>query len=118
VGGSHTITGNLFFGNTATNSGNVVYGTNRATSNGYNVSDKTEGTTANLLTSGYAANANGADLFSVTDITFATSGDPATKPSSGSNLKTLTALPEGFPTTYFNGTPRSLPATAGAVASE
>ena len=72
----------------------------------------------NSTYSGYESDTDTTDLFSFTDIAFATSGDPATKPSSGSNLKTLTALPEGFPTTYFDGTPRSLPATAGAVASE
>jgi hypothetical protein len=110
-----TLTGNLFLGNTA-NNGKVVYGTvSSITSGGYNVSDNAAvtGTTAGSG-SGYAA-ATG-DLFSITDITFATSQDPTTAPSSGSNLKTLTALPEGFPTTYFDGSPRDIPATAGAVA--
>jgi predicted outer membrane repeat protein len=110
--GTVSLTGNLFFGNTASQ-GNVAY--NTPTSGGYNVSDKAAGTNS-TNGSGYAAGSE--DLFSVTDISFATDGDPATKPSSATSLKTLTALPDGFPATYFDGSARTLPATAGAVSSD
>jgi hypothetical protein len=56
------------------------------------------------------------DVFSVTDIAF----NAALKPSSATSLKTLTGLPTtpaSFPATYFDGSPRSTPATAGAVSS-
>jgi hypothetical protein len=121
--GTVILEGNLFSGNTAVNSGYVVYvapaQAAAVTSGGYNVSDKAAGavSASDTTNSGYAS-ATG-DLFSVTDIVFATNGDPTTKPSSGSNLKTLTSLPAGFPTTYFDGTPRStIPATAGAVSAD
>jgi predicted outer membrane repeat protein len=119
-GGTLTLTGNLFSGNTASSSGNVVYGTVAdISSGGYNVSNNAAvtGTTVGSG-SGYAGNANSTDLFSVTDITFASAGNPTTKPSSNSSLKTLTGLPGDFPTTYFDGTSRNIPATAGAVASD
>ncbi|WP_215904883.1 hypothetical protein [Leadbettera azotonutricia] len=105
-GGTNTLTGNLFFGNTAPNY-NVVYST--ATSGGYNVSDKAAGT-ASATGSGYASVVG--DLFDVTDITF----DAASKPASATDLKTLTTLPPDFPEVYFDGTLRTLPATAGAAA--
>jgi hypothetical protein len=111
---SATLTGNLFLQNNTSGSGNV-WGKS-ISSGGYNVSDGTDGLFAlDTENSGYAG-ATG-DLFSVTDITFATNEDPTTAPScsAASNLNTLTALPEGFPTTYFDGTERTLPATAGAM---
>jgi predicted outer membrane repeat protein len=110
-----SLTGNLFSGNTATNNyAHVVYGD--TTSGGYNVSDKAAGVD-NTTGSGYTQETG--DLFDVTDINFATPGDPTTKPaSSGSNLKTLTTLPEGFPAAYFDGTARNTPATAGAVSAD
>jgi hypothetical protein len=116
--GTVSLTGNLFFGNTASNAGNVVYGTvANISSGGYNVSDKAPVTGTTIGSgSGYAL-ATG-DLFEVTDISFATPGDPTAKPSSGSNLKTLTALPGGFPAAYFDGTTRNTPATAGAVSAD
>jgi predicted outer membrane repeat protein len=119
-GGNVTLTGNLFTGNTASSdaNGNVVYGVvANITSGGYNVSDKAagNGTTAGN-NSGYAGNANSSDVFSVTDITFTTSEDPTTAPSSSSSeLNTMSSLPEGFPATYFDGTERAASATAGAV---
>jgi hypothetical protein len=110
------LTGNVFYGNFGKQS-KVVHPANfTATSGGYNVSEGTVGkfnTNTNKAGSGYDA-ATG-DLFEVTDITFATDGDPTTAPSSASNLKTLTSLPKGFPATYFDGTSRDTPATAGAV---
>jgi predicted outer membrane repeat protein len=116
--GTLSLTGNLFSGNTASDRGNVVYGTVSAiTSGGYNVSDNVAvtGTTSG---SGSGYDGTTGDLFDVTDISFATDGDPTTKPSSASNLKTLTTLPEGFPTVYFDGTSRNTPATAGAVSAD
>jgi hypothetical protein len=115
-GGNVTLTGNLFTGNAASSdaNGHVVYGTaTNITSGGYNVSDKAagNGTTAGN-NSGYAGNANNSDKFSVT-VTI-TDGDP-TKGPSGEGLDTLDTLPEGFPTTYFDGTERAASATAGAV---
>jgi predicted outer membrane repeat protein len=119
-----SLTGNLFSGNTATTAGNAVYGTSGITSYGYNVSDMADGlipaySAGNAATdSGY--NSATGDVFGVTDIAFATGGDPTTKPSSsGSELRTLTpSLPALFPATYFDGTDRDLPATAGAVSAD
>jgi predicted outer membrane repeat protein len=117
--GTVALTGNLFTGNTAVNSGNVVYGTG-VTSGGYNVSDMATGAVSavdNLTDSGYTGTTG--DLFNVKDIVFATGEDPTTSPSSNANLNTLTgSLPAGFPTTYFDGTTRELPATAGAVKAQ
>jgi hypothetical protein len=119
AGGFINMTGNLFTGNTAY-ARQVLYTSATLTGSivDYNVSDTATGT-ANAA-SGYA-NAAGVGLenvFSVTDIAFDTPTDPTTKPSSGTSLKTLTALPEGFPAVYFDGTPRTTPATAGAVSSD
>jgi hypothetical protein len=120
-GGPLTMTGNLFVGNRASGhasaSGDVFY-TGASLTNAvinYNVSDRPSGTgkdNSGFSDSGYAI--SGGNLFSVTDITFVTSGNPTTKPSSGSNLKTLTTLPEGFPAEYFDGTPG---ATTGCVST-
>jgi hypothetical protein len=109
------ITGNLFLKNITLTSGSPnAQVTAYATTEGYNVADKTSGTYG----TGYV-DATG-DLSSITDITFATNGDPSTAPSSasGAELKTLTSLPDGFPATYFDGTSRGIPATAGAVAAQ
>jgi predicted outer membrane repeat protein len=118
-----TLADNLFFGNTAPK-GNVIGGSNFSTkSNGYNVSNKASGISGTDTTnSGYVGNtttASGTDLFDGTDISFATTGDPTTAPSSATkDSKTLTTLPADFPTTYFDGSERTLPATAGAVAAQ
>ena len=111
--GTVSLTGNLFYGNTASNASprHVVYATSGVTSGGYNVSDKASGTNA-TEGSGYA--------FVTGDIT-ATDVDLDTttfKPTAGTGIKTLTGLPDtpaDFPTTYFDGTPRTAPATAGAM---
>ncbi|GHV80964.1 hypothetical protein AGMMS49944_27550 [Spirochaetia bacterium] len=113
-GAALTLTGNLFIGNTATTYP-VVYntGAGTVTSGGYNVSDKADGLFA--FTSGFTGVTG--DVFGVTGISF----DGASKPTSAgsTNLKTLTGLPSGFPTTYFDGTSRTtLPATAGAVEAD
>ncbi|GHV81026.1 hypothetical protein AGMMS49944_28170 [Spirochaetia bacterium] len=104
------LTGNLFFGNTAASYPVIHKASGTVTSQGYNVSDKAAGT-GNAAT-GFASVTG--DVFSVTSITF----DGDSKPSGASaDIKTLTggSLPSGFPTTYFDGTSRSLPATAGAM---
>jgi hypothetical protein len=115
-GGPVNLTGNLFFGNTASNNAHVFYTTADRTivTISYNISDKADGTAA--TNSGYTGGTG--DLFNVTDITFATGTDPTTKPSSSTSLKTLTTLPGDFPALYFDGTPRTEPATAGAVSSD
>jgi hypothetical protein len=99
--------GNIFYAN---NFFNIMSATHSevlsAASGGYNISDKT----AEL--SGYTG-ATG-DLFSVTGIAFP-NNNAANSPSSGGSLNILTALPQGFPALYFNGTARDIPATAGAA---
>jgi hypothetical protein len=86
-------------------------GTGSVTSGGYNISDGTVDAwhaTNNPTGSGYAGSTG--DVFNVTGVTF----DADMKPS-GASLNTLTSLPRGFPATYFDGTKRDTPATAGAV---
>jgi hypothetical protein len=111
--GAASLTGNLFIGNSAA-TGSVVYrGAGNITSlgsHGYNASDKADGATNDTTSSGYAGSTG--DVFSVTGVTF----DADMKPAGGSpGIDTLTSLPEGFPATYFDGSARDLPATAGAV---
>jgi hypothetical protein len=108
-GGPVDLTGNLFVQNAAYFSPVFYSSITAGIATSYNVSDKVAG-------SSMAGDTGG--LFSVEDIAFATGGDPTTKPSSGSNLKTLTTLPEGFPRVYFDGTPRTEPATAGAMPAD
>jgi hypothetical protein len=107
--GMLTLTGNLFYGNTVSFSYNVVYNTGTVNSGGYNVSDYVSGD--NSITGSGWTFTNGDTQ--VTNITFNT----AFKPTSATNLKIITpTLPAGFPATYFDGTPRTIPATAGAMA--
>jgi predicted outer membrane repeat protein len=124
--GTNFLTGNLFFGNTSSSIGNVAYNyyNPNLESGGYNVSDYEDGYTSPAYNRELAGNPNGSgytgttgDLFEVKDIVFATGGDPTTSPSSNATLKTLTSLPQGFPTTYFDGNSRETSATAGAVNS-
>ena len=121
AGGPLYLLGNLFSGNTAGHTGNVVYGPGYVTSYGYNVSDKEDGVitgtgssvTNRQTASGYAFNTG--DVGPVTDMRF----DGNSKPSSATTgLKTLTTLPDAFPATYFDGTARTTPATAGAMKAD
>jgi predicted outer membrane repeat protein len=119
--GAVCLKGNLFSGNTALNGAGsgVAFsasGGGGITSQGYNVSDKAEGliTSTYSVGSGNMATASGY-LFAtgdvkITGLTF----DENSKPSSSAGLKTLTSL-DDFPATYFNGSQRQIPATAGAM---
>ena len=109
-GGTLTLTGNIFQGNTAINNYNVVYFNPSAnpliSSGGYNVSDKPNGTGA--MESGW--------FFSPEDVELAgvTFGDDF-KPASDAGLPVLPTLPAGFPVTYFNGTARGSNSAPGAL---
>jgi predicted outer membrane repeat protein len=109
--GMLTLTGNLFYGNTASGGYNVVYSPGTTINSGsYNVSDYASGTN---ITTGSGWTFDTTDQ-QVTGITF----DGAFTPSSATNLKIITpSLPTGFPATYFDGSPRDVPATPGAMAA-
>jgi uncharacterized repeat protein (TIGR02543 family) len=110
--GTLRLAGNLFFGNTATNAGPVVYRDDGAvTSEGYNVSD---GTLVIYGSGTYTPNAND-KLLSELSIT----GDPfdTTTFAPVAGLKTVmpsTALTP-FPATDFNNASRDWPGAPGAV---
>jgi hypothetical protein len=106
------MTGNLFYGNTASNAGPVVYRNSvTLTSNGYNVSDAT------LVTGIY-----GAETTTPTDTTFATlgiTGDPFNTTTFEPVTELRNVLPStaiaNFPATDFNGNARTWPGAPGAV---
>ncbi|GHV22266.1 hypothetical protein FACS189428_4060 [Clostridia bacterium] len=108
--GAVTLTGNIFFGNTASNRGNVVhnYTNSTCTSGGYNVSDKATGTD-NTLGSGFTFVTG--DMQETTLPFNTTTFAPA--------LASVQIVPAGvadFPTTDFNGVTRTFPnGAAGAV---
>jgi hypothetical protein len=110
-GDTITLTGNLFYGNTAAiNRGNVVNTSSGGTvnSSGYNISDNPSGPNYSGGSDWTFVNGD----IQVTDTTF----DAAFTPSSATNLKIITpSLPAGFPATYFDGTSRGIPATPGAM---
>jgi hypothetical protein len=101
--GTVTLTGNIFWENTALNYP-VAYGT---ISGGYNISDKPDG--IGSAATGWTFVAGDAQL---TDLSF----DGDHRPSSGANLSIMpSSLPAGFPTTYFDGTGRGPNSTPGAM---
>jgi predicted outer membrane repeat protein len=105
------LTGNIFGGNTAGSYPVVrLYGGNNSfQSNGYNVSDKASGTGS--AQSGWTH--VGTDKY-LTDVIF----DGDFKPSSDTSLSILPSpLPDGFPATYFDGSPRGSNSTPGAMPS-
>jgi hypothetical protein len=106
--GTISLTGNLFYGNTAPGS-NVVHNNNgTVSSGGYNISDRASGTD-HSAGSGWTFAATDRQI---TDISF----DTDFKPSSASGLNIITpSLPEGFPAIYFDGTSRTIPARPGAL---
>jgi len=114
--GTTTLVGNIFYMNTApgangTSSGPVVYKAGgNVVSNGYNVSDIAFGTALNQ--SGFTAAATDKTLssLSITQPINTTNYRPV-----GAIDKLITTLPAGFPTTYFNGNPRTTPASPGAM---
>jgi hypothetical protein len=107
--GTLTLTGNLFYGNTASIGFHVATPWGMINSGGYNASDYASGGD-DTTGSGWTFDTTDQQ---VTGIAF----DAAFKPSSATNLKIMPSLPAGFPATYFDGTPRGVPATPGAVAS-
>jgi predicted outer membrane repeat protein len=110
-GGTLTLVGNIFWANTANTYPVVGGGSSSTTTNGYNVSDKEGGAGAAL--SGWVFNT-----------------DPNSKDAYLTNLGFLdfkpysTELPEiplplsGFPSTYFDGTPRGTSSTPGAMPAD
>jgi predicted outer membrane repeat protein len=110
-GGTLTLTGNLFYGNTATNLCPVVYvrsdgGT--VTSNGYNVVDVTLGT-ANTE-SGWAS-ATGDTYRATSPFSSTTTFEPV------SAVRSIIPQPfaSSMPATDFNGVARTYPGAPGAV---
>jgi hypothetical protein len=105
-----TLTGNLFWGNTATSYSVARASTSPAiVSSGYNIADKAINN--NTTTGSGWANA-GTDAYMTDVITF----DEDYKPSSAASLSIMPSpLPEGFPTTYFDGSARGT--TPGAMPS-
>jgi hypothetical protein len=102
--GTATLTGNVFFGNTAP-SRPVVYASSGLTSGGYNVSDKAGGTGTSASGWNFTnGDVNPADLSVDSD---------AFQPSSAS-LPVIASPPAGFPTVYFDGTVRK---TSGAASA-
>jgi hypothetical protein len=108
-GGTSILTGNVFWGNTA-NQYPVVYGT--ATSGGYNVSDKANGTNV-TLGSGWVFTAGDKQLTSLplSPLSFKPIGGLGANGLEG----IITTRPEDYPETDFNGQPIQIPGAAGAV---
>jgi hypothetical protein len=112
--GTVSLTGNIFAGNTARYS-NVVGGGAGSTSNGYNVTDMVSGNSATSTTAtGWLFSDNPPDV-TRTGVTFADAGSGDFTPSSVTGLPVIPSLPAGFPTTYFDGTPRGSNSTPGAM---
>jgi hypothetical protein len=109
-GSNGYLTGNIFFANSAKTSPTVWTTTTSpgTTSYGYNVTDCPEGFSDASYTGWMFATGD----VTLTDISF----DGAYRPASESNgLPVIPALPENFPTTYFDGTPRGTNSTPGAM---
>jgi hypothetical protein len=102
--GTITLTGNLFYGNTATNLAPVVYGAAGTVTSGYNVVDVALGT-ANTE-SGFAAG-TGDTTFSALSISGAPVNTSTFVPVSGLSAVIPATAPEGFPLTDFNGATRT-----------
>jgi predicted outer membrane repeat protein len=104
-----TLTGNLFYGNTASSRNPVVYRFNAAlTSGGYNVVDVAYGTGNNQA--GWTANANDK---SVTDLLITSASFRLFHGSGAAGI--IGELPAGYPDNDFYGTRITAPASAGAV---
>jgi hypothetical protein len=111
--GTVTLTGNLFYGNTATNSGTVVYRySGTVTSGGYNVVDVALGTSASQ--SGFAA-ATGDTIFSALSISGVPVSPTTFNPVSGLRSVLPAPPPAGFPAVDFYGNTRTFPGAPGAV---
>jgi predicted outer membrane repeat protein len=112
-GGALTLTGNIFWGNTA-KTYDVVYSSPAlAVTRGYNVSDKPGGATAteSNRTSGWNfAQEDEADV-QRTDLSF----DTSFRPSSASGLPEIPESFSNIPAMYFDGTPRGNNSTPGAM---
>ena len=109
-----TLTGNLFYGNTAKDASsgpNIYRGGSSVTSNGYNVSD----TTLVAVSSGtWSDNANDKTL-SALSITGAPFDTTTFVPVAGLKTVMPASAISGFPTTDFNNATRDWPGAPGAV---
>jgi predicted outer membrane repeat protein len=107
-----TLTGNLFYGNTAPY-GPVVYNysSGTVTSNGYNVVDVDLGT--ENTQSGWTAGITGDIKF--TGAPFSTTNPITFAPVTGLNSVLPSTALEGFPTVDFKGETRTWPGAPGAV---
>jgi predicted outer membrane repeat protein len=111
-GGTLTLTGNLFYGNTATSLGPVVYvrsdgGT--VTSNGYNVVDVELGTTT--AQSGWASGVTGDTYRAASPFSSTATFEPV------ADVRSIIPQPfaDSMPATDFNGDTRTYPGAPGAV---
>jgi hypothetical protein len=112
TGNSLTLTGNLFYGNTASNSAyqQVLYKSTAATTitSSYNVVDKDYG--AGTAQAGWVAG-TGDTTFSALGISSDPFNATSIKPSDATNLGKLQIVPtgtEGFPATDFSGEARTV----------
>jgi predicted outer membrane repeat protein len=108
--GALTLTGNIFAGNIATTSPVVFHASPGATTGGYNVTNMDSGFTDDATSTGWTFNLDPIDV-KQDDVTF----DGTFKPSSVTGLPDISPLPQDFPTTYFDGTPRGSSSTPGAM---
>jgi predicted outer membrane repeat protein len=113
--GALTLTGNIFSGNTATTSPVVYHTSPSAATNGYNVTDKSSGTTDDAASTGWTfkeSPAAAADKSLAVSFVDAEAGDFT--PTSAAGLPVIPAL-DGFPSMYFDGTPRGANSAPGAM---
>jgi hypothetical protein len=110
--GRLTLTGNLFYGNTAAEYPVVHYYSNTVTSSGYNVADVALGT--GTAQSGWTA-ADGDTTFTALSISGVPFNTTTFAPVTELHSLLPSTAPEGFPAVDFNGAARTWPGAPGAV---